>query len=253
MRDPTSSVAAIASAIGVRGEIGAGAADVLAHVLAEQDMLLVLDNCEHLVEVVALAVDKLLRGCPSIRVLATSRVPLELPGEIAWRIPPMTCPAADGAPVAVAALSQFDSVRLFLDRAQHVRPGFTVDDSNTPAIAAICSRLDGVPLAIELAAAAVPVDDSGTDPRRAHRCVPAAHRIGPWCAAPSGDARSVDHLEPRSAREQEKVLLRRLSVFGGGMHPRRRRSGVQRRRDRARPGRAGPARSARHPVARRTR
>ena len=57
----------------------------------------------------------------------------------------MTCPAADGAPVAVAGLSQFDSVRLFLDRAQHVRPGFTVDDGNAPGIAAISSRLDGVP------------------------------------------------------------------------------------------------------------
>ena len=153
VRDPDLVVGTIASAIGVRSEMGAGAADAFAHVLEELDMLLVLDNCEHLVGAVAQAVGTLLRGCPHVHVLATSREPLELPGEIAWRIPAMTCPAPDAAPLALAALSQFDSVRLFLDRAQHVRPGFTVDDTNAPAIAAICSRLDGVPLAIELAAA----------------------------------------------------------------------------------------------------
>ena len=216
MRDPDLAVAAIAGAIGVRGEIGAGAADALAHVLAEQEMLLVLDNCEHLVEVVALAVDKLLRGCPSIRVLATSRVPLEVSGEIAWRIPPMTCPAADGAPLAVAALSQFDSVRLFLDRAQHVRPGFTVDDSNAPAIAAISSRLDGVPLAIELAAARcrsmtpAQILDGLTD---AFRLLTGSSRgvLPRQATLEASITWSHDLLS-----EPEKVLFRRLSVFAGG-------------------------------------
>ena len=179
-------------------------------------MLLVLDNCEHLVEVVALAVDKLLRGCPSIRVLATSRVPLEVSGEIAWRIPPMTCPAADGAPLAVAALSQFDSVRLFLDRAQHVRPSFTVDDSNAPAIAAISSRLDGVPLAIELAAARcrsmtpAQILDGLTD---AFRLLTGSSRgvLPRQATLEASITWSHDLLS-----EPEKVLFRRLSVFAGG-------------------------------------
>ena len=129
-----------------------GVADALAHVLAELDILLVLDNCEHLVEAVAHAVGTLLRGCPHVRVLPTV--------ESRWSSPARSPGAsrrwmsrADAALPAVAALSQFDSVRLFLDRAQQVRPGFTVDDGNAPAIAAICSRLDGVPLAIELSAA----------------------------------------------------------------------------------------------------
>ena len=216
VRDPDLVVATIASAIGVRSEIGAGAADALAHVLAELDMLLVLDNCEHLVEAVAHAVGTLLRGCPHVRVLATSREPLELPGEIAWRIPPMTCPAADAAPPAVAALSQFDSVRLFLDRAQQVRPGFTVDDGNAPAIAAICSRLDGVPLAIELAAARC----RSMSPAQIFDGLTDVFRLL------TGSSRGV---LPRQATLEasitwshdllsapERVLFRRLSVFAGG-------------------------------------
>ncbi len=215
VRDPALVVAAIASSIGARGA-STGAADALAHLLEEQDVLLVLDNCEHLVESVAAVTSTLLRGCPSVRVLATSREPLGLPGEVAWRIPPLTCPAVDGATVPVTAVSQFDSVRLFLDRAQHVRPTFTTDDANTPAIAAICSRLDGVPLAIELAATRC----RSMTPAQVLEGLNDAFRLL------TGSTRGV---VPRQATleasltwshdllsEREQVLLRRLSVFVGG-------------------------------------
>jgi predicted ATPase/DNA-binding CsgD family transcriptional regulator len=112
----------------------------------------VLDNCEHLVASCAGFVADLLSAGVSVSVLATSREPLGVPGEVVWRVPSLRCPGPELA-VSVPALSQFDAVRLFLDRAHRARPSFTVSDDNAAAIAQICHRLDGIPLAIELAAA----------------------------------------------------------------------------------------------------
>ncbi|HWC66630.1 MAG TPA: LuxR C-terminal-related transcriptional regulator, partial [Acidimicrobiales bacterium] len=118
----------------------------------EDPSLVVLDNCEHLVASCAGFVADVLSAGVSVSVLTTSREPLGVPGEVVWRVPSLQCPGPDVA-VSVPALSQFDAVRLFLDRAHRARPSFTVGDHNAAAIAQICHRLDGIPLAIELAAA----------------------------------------------------------------------------------------------------
>src|SRR5262249_58272369 len=103
----------------------------------------VLDNCEPLLDAVAAVADTLLRRCESLTLIATSREPLGVPGETAWRVPSM--PAPDPVQLhPVESLSQFDAVRLFLDRATKVRPNFTLTADNAAAVAQICHRLDGI-------------------------------------------------------------------------------------------------------------
>jgi predicted ATPase/class 3 adenylate cyclase/DNA-binding CsgD family transcriptional regulator len=115
--------------------------------------LLVVDNCEHLVEEVAVVTERLLRECPKVTMLATSREPLGVEGEVVWRVPQLTLPSTDDD----EALDAAESVQLFVERASQVRPGFAVTADNAAHVAAICRRLEGLPLAIELAAARVRV------------------------------------------------------------------------------------------------
>lgn len=217
VRDAALLADAIAKAAGVRGaEGGTEAADALARVLADQSLLLVLDNCEHLIDDVAMVVDRLLRACPSLRVLTTSREPLDLPGEVAWRIPPLGVPIAPAADGAVGAIGQADSVRLFLDRAQRVRPNFHLTDANAPTVAALCVRLDGVPLAVELAAARcrtlTPEQILGglTD---AFRMLSGTTRGALPRQATIGASIKWSH---DLLSHEESVLFRRMSVFNGG-------------------------------------
>ncbi|WP_345363191.1 BTAD domain-containing putative transcriptional regulator [Actinoallomurus liliacearum] len=125
--------------------------DRLADALSAQRLLLVLDNCEHLIEPVAELTDRLLRAVPGLRVLATSREPIGLTGEVVWSVPPLRIPArADEADPA--ALAEFSAVRFFVDRATAAARGFRLDAETAPAVAVLCRRLDGIPLALELAA-----------------------------------------------------------------------------------------------------
>jgi predicted ATPase len=128
--------------------------ETLIEYLRARRALLVLDNCEHLLAACADFVDALLRACPSLTILTTSRAPLGVPGEITWRVPSMSVPT-EPARQPIESLRQFDAVSLFIDRAAHVRPNFAVSASTAPAVAQICHDLDGIPLAIELAAARV--------------------------------------------------------------------------------------------------
>ncbi len=131
-----------------------GAADRLVDALRARRMLLVLDNCEHVVEQAAELAGRLLRGCPGLRVLATSREPLGLPEEVVWPVPPLDVPdLAVGADAAELARSP--AVRLFVARAAAAAPGFVLDADTAPAVAELCRRLDGIPLALELAATRV--------------------------------------------------------------------------------------------------
>ncbi|MFB7613594.1 BTAD domain-containing putative transcriptional regulator [Kitasatospora sp. NPDC056181] len=132
--------------------------DTLVEAFSSTEAIIVLDNCEHLLDATARFTAELLGRCPRLRILATSREPLGLPGEILCRVPPLELPEPR-TPAILATASA--AVRLFADRAAAVRPGFTVDDDNAAAVVEICRRLDGLPLAIELAAArlrAVPVE-----------------------------------------------------------------------------------------------
>ncbi|GIJ61991.1 ATP-binding protein [Virgisporangium aurantiacum] len=122
----------------------------LVELLAPTDTLLVLDNCEHVIEAAARLADDLLAACPRLRVLATSREPLAIVGEVLTPVPPLRLPTADAAPSEALT---FAAVQLLADRAAAVRPGFSVTDDNVRAVVEICRRLDGLPLAIELAAA----------------------------------------------------------------------------------------------------
>ncbi len=130
--------------------------------LRPKRVLVVLDNCEHLLDACAGLADALLRACPHLRLLCTSREALGIGGEVTWRVPSLALPAVPAVPEAMPAarrrrLAQYEAVRLFVDRAVAVRPGFRVTDQSAPAVAAICHRLDGIPLALELAAARVRV------------------------------------------------------------------------------------------------
>ncbi len=118
--------------------------------LGEKQLLLLLDNCEHLVNACARIVDQLLRACPGLKVVATSLEPLRVSGESAWPVPALELPPAD--PQSPEDVIQYEAARLFVDRVRHTTPGFELTSSNSAAVSRICRRLDGLPLAIELAA-----------------------------------------------------------------------------------------------------
>jgi predicted ATPase/DNA-binding SARP family transcriptional activator len=203
---------AIAQALDTRLASDRAPEVALAGHIGDRRQLLLLDNCEHLVEPVAHLVQALLGHCPRLTVLATSREPLRVPGEVTWRVPSLSLPKlGERSPSAPEA----ESVRLFTVRAGQAAPGFELDDENAVAVATLCHRLDGMPLAIELAAARVSVltpaqiverlDDSldllSGGSRTAMTRQQTLRATLAW---------SFDLLEP-----DEQILLRRLAVFAG--------------------------------------
>jgi predicted ATPase/class 3 adenylate cyclase len=153
LRDPDLVPPAIATALGVTLPADRPPIDALETWLAGRELLLVLDNCEQ-VTAAGPGIARLLAAAPGLRVLATSRIPLHVHGEQEYPVPPlMTLP--EGPVITAERVSQYEAVRLFIERAVAVKPEFTVTNANAPAIAQICARLDGLPLAIELAAARI--------------------------------------------------------------------------------------------------
>ncbi len=187
--------------------------DRLTAALRTRTALLVLDNCEHLVEAAAATVDRLLGACPGLRVLATGREPLGLTGEALWPVRPLALPPPDAD--AAQALS-YAAVRLLNDRATAARPGFAVTDESACAVTRICRALDGIPLAIELAAArlrtmgveqlATRLDDRFRLLTDGARTAQRRHRT----------LRAVVDWSWELLTEAERVLLRRLAAFPGG-------------------------------------
>lgn len=206
---------AVAAALSVREAAMQELPITIANHLGEQHALIVLDNCEHLLSSSSDLVEVLLQSCSGIAILATSREPLGLPGETTWRVPSLTLPP-ERAAISLEALTQFEAVRLFIDRAVKARPNFTVTNENAPAVSEVCHRLDGIPLAIELAAARTRVltisqiaeglaDRFGLLTGGARTALPRQRTLEAsvdW---------SYNVLEPN-----EKILLNRLSVFAGG-------------------------------------
>jgi predicted ATPase len=185
----------------------------VAEALADRPALLVLDNCEHLVDAAAVLAERLLTECPALRVLATSREPLNVPGEHLAPIPPLEPPPVGARPEQAGG---YPSVRLLLDRAVAASPRFALDDENVAAVVSLCRRLDGMPLAIELAAARL----------RTMTPQQLADRIGDRFELLTGGSRTA---LPRQQTlravvewswdlldERELVLARRLAVFAGG-------------------------------------
>ncbi|MGI5421517.1 BTAD domain-containing putative transcriptional regulator [Actinomadura luteofluorescens] len=196
------------------GEQPPDAVERLVTALEGRRVLLVLDNCEHVVAPVAELTHRLLSACPELRVLATSREALAITGEALRPLPPLEVPPPDAA---LGELPRYPAVRLFLDRAAAVRPGFAVDAGNAGAVLRICRALDGLPLAIELAAArlrSLPVAEVATrlDDRfrllsRGNRTAPPRHQT----------LRAVVEWSWDLLDEAEQTLARRLTVFAGGL------------------------------------
>jgi predicted ATPase/DNA-binding CsgD family transcriptional regulator len=147
---------AVAVSLHLREPPGRSPLALLMEHLQLRRLLLVFDNCEHQIAGSANLSDTLLRACPDVQILATSREPLAVPGEIAWRVPSLSLPWPL-RPLPVDAVAQSEAVRLFVERAREVMPGFAATEENTSAIARVCYRLDGLPLAVELAATRVTV------------------------------------------------------------------------------------------------
>jgi predicted ATPase/DNA-binding CsgD family transcriptional regulator len=151
VRDPAQVALCVGAALGIRDLPSVATADALAQVLARRQLLLVLDNCEHVIGAAAELCGRLLLGADDVRVLATSREPLRIAGELRYRLGPLTLPDPGDA----AAAGESEAVTLFADRARQVDPGFVLDAAARPLVARLARRLDGLPLAIELAAARV--------------------------------------------------------------------------------------------------
>jgi len=156
LADPSLVRGAVASALGVREQPGSPLTESLSDYLRTKKMLLVLDNCEHLVEACAVLAEALLRTCPNLRILATSREAFGIVGETRLAVPPLSLPDPRRLP-AVEDVAHYEAANLFVDRAKAVKPEFAVTERNAMYVAQICYRLDGIPLAIELAAAKVKV------------------------------------------------------------------------------------------------
>ncbi|MGH3164337.1 MAG: ATP-binding protein, partial [Trebonia sp.] len=147
VRDPAQVAPAVAAALGIRELPSVAAADALARALARRQLLLVLDNCEHVIGAAAELCGRLLLGADDVRVLATSREPLQIAGEARFRLAPLTLHDPDNP----ADLDGSEAVALFADRARRADVSFALDDQSTPVVARLVARLDGMPLAIELA------------------------------------------------------------------------------------------------------
>ena len=207
---------AVAAALGEPMPETGRAERALARQLSDRHLLLVLDNCEHLLDACARLAAELLRSCPNVIVLATSREPLRVGGEVTWRTPSLALPDLRALP-PLDRLAELDSIRLFVERAHDVAPQFVLDETTAPAVAAICVRLDGMPLAIELAAARA----SALAPSQiAERLSDALRVLDRGSRAAVNRQRTLqatlawshDLLEP-----DERVLFRRLAVFAGSM------------------------------------
>lgn len=215
LADPSLLTSTVASVLGLKEEPNRTVQQSLLSYLQTKKLLLILDTCEHLIEPVAKLVQTILASCPSIRVIATSREILGIPGEAAWRVPGMGVPPA-GAPLTVSELMGFEAVQLFSERAQASQPSFRVNEQNAKSVAEICVHLDGIPLAIELAAA------------RAKIMTPAqiSERLADRFRLLTGGSRTALARQQtlRAAIEwsydlletQEKMLFDRSSVFVGG-------------------------------------
>ncbi len=154
LSEPTLVEQTVARAVGVREQRGEELTVALIDYLRERELLLVLDNCEHLAGTCAALVHRLLLGCPNLRLLATSREALHTQGEVSWQVPAMSLPGPQ-ARISSGVAYRYEAVRLFVERAGDAQPRFTLNTGNASLICQICERLDGLPLAIELAAALV--------------------------------------------------------------------------------------------------
>jgi predicted ATPase len=217
LSDPLLVPQSAAGILGVRDEPGTPLTRRIADALHYKNLLLILDNCEHLIGAVADLAEVLLRACPDIKLLVTSREALAIAGETAYQVPSLSLPP-DGAqaPRLAQVAAQYEAVRLFVDRATTVRPDFALTDDNAEAVVQICRRLDGMPLALELAAArmrALGVEQIAARLDDRFRLLTGGSRT----ALPRQQTlRALIDWSWDLLSTEEQLLLRQLSVFVGG-------------------------------------
>jgi predicted ATPase/DNA-binding SARP family transcriptional activator len=206
---------AVAAALKVREQPSRPLIDTLVDDLKTKQILLILDNCEHLIEAASRLAGTLLETCPRLRILATSREPLGIAGEVRWQVPPLSFPDPQRTP-AVEELSGYESTTLFVERARQRDPAFTLTAQNSPTMAKICQKLEGIPLAVELAAARMGVLSADQ----------LAERLEGSIRLLAAGERNQDPRHQTLRRtldwsyellsEPEQRLFERLSVFAGG-------------------------------------
>ena len=214
--DPALVPKTVASALNVPEQPGRGMVDTLLDALRSKAVLLVLDNCEHLRAACRDLVATLLRASPQVRILATSREGLGVPGETLWRVPSLSLPEDIRHLPSSQELVLYDAVRLFVERAVAIAPGFMVTSENAPAVAQVCQRLDGIPLAIELAAArakVLAVEQIAARLNDRFRLLTGGSAV----ALPRHQTlRAAIDWSYGLLSQQERTVLSRLSVFAGG-------------------------------------
>jgi predicted ATPase len=223
LADPELVPQAVAAAAGVREEPGQAPTDALYRALRTRRLLLVLDNCEHLLGACAALAAALLGACPGLRVLATSRRPLGLAGEATWWVSPLAWPAGPAGEAlppealpAPAALLEYGAVRLFVERARDVRPAFALTAANAPDVVRVCACLDGLPLALELAARQAAVLPPAELAARLDARLRLLTGGGPAAHPRQQTLRATLDWSHALLEAAERVLFRRLAVFAGG-------------------------------------
>ena len=214
LRDAALLVPEVARSLGLSDRSSRWATAALTDYLADRQVLLVLDQCEHLADACAVMADALLRGCPDLRIIATSRHVLGVTGEVTVAVPPLTVPA-EGQPAVPEELLQYEAVRLFTDRAVAVQPGFTLDEASGPAVAGICRRLDGIPLAIELAAVRLRSLSPGQILSRLDSRFPLLSGGGPTGQPHHRTLQAALEWSYGLLTDAEQSMWRRVSVFAG--------------------------------------
>jgi len=215
LADPALLAQSVAATLGVREQPERPLLEVLADYLRAKHLLLILDNCEHLIEACAEAADRLLHAATGVKILASSREALGIAGEITFRVPSLPTPGANSA-LSLEALGQFEAVRLFVARAQLTLPSFALTQQNMLAVAQVCRRLDGIPLALELAAARVKllrVEQIAARLDDSFRLLTGGSRT----ALPRQQTlRALIDWSYALLTDPERALLRQLAVFAGG-------------------------------------
>lgn len=213
--DPGLVLPTIANGVNIREHPGESVLATLLAYLRDKQILLILDNCEHLIAACAQAISSILRACPAIQVMATSRETLQVSGEVTYRVPSLGVPDPDRH-LLPDQLAQYDAVRLFVDRARAVQPGFTLTEQNAPLVVHVCHRLDGMPLAIELATArlrSLALEQLGARLDDRFRVLTRGTRD---VLPRQQTLRALIDWSYMLLSETERLLLQRLAVFAGG-------------------------------------
>jgi predicted ATPase/DNA-binding CsgD family transcriptional regulator len=215
LAEPSLVPQAVAFSLGVRERPGSSLTEALSDYLRTRKVLLILDNCEHLIDACAELAEAWLHSCPDLRVLATSREALGITGEIAWPVPSLSLPDLRRVP-DLESLPRYESARLFVERTAAVRPNFALTEQSAPAVAQVCYRLDGIPLALELAAArtkVLSVEEISARLGDSFRLL----AVGSRTAMPRHRTlHATMDWSHELLSEKERVVFRRLSVFAGG-------------------------------------